>query len=336
MRNVFPIKINEVRLSVTGATTNSFVELYNASTSNTPVDLSGWTVAYTPTGADTVTLATIPAGTTLARGAFYLLGGPGFTGSPNIAYTATLNATGGSFALQDGAGVVADGLVYGTQQSSSSGNGTIASPWLARLEGGTSQGGCIGIRPTAAAGNGNSLIRWANGTDTDSNCTDFRSSPLPTPGAVNAFGVSSTTSPSATVPSMLALTLGTAGSFGALTPAVARDYTATMPATVTSTAGNAALSVFDASATATGHLVNGSFTLPSALQVKASSPAGAGSGALSEVAGFANPVTLLTYGAPISNDPVTVSFQQHVDANDALRAGSYSKTITFTLSTTTP
>ena len=175
------------------------------------MDISGWTVAYTPTGADTVTLATIPAGTTLARGAFYVLGGPGFTGRPTSSYTATLNANGGSFALQDGAGVVADGLVYGTQQSSSSGNGTITSPWLARLEGGTSQGGCIGIRPTAAAGNGNSLIRWANGTDTDSNCTDFRSSPLPTPGAVNAFGVSSTTSPSATVPSMLALTLGTAG-----------------------------------------------------------------------------------------------------------------------------
>jgi hypothetical protein len=33
---------------------------------------------------------------------------------------------------------------------------------------------------------------------------------------------------------------------------------------------------------------------------------------------------------------VTVQFQQSVAANDALKAGSYSKTLTFTLSTTSP
>ena len=38
----------------------------------------------------------------------------------------------------------------------------------------------------------------------------------------------------------------------------------------------------------------------------------------------------------MSNDAVTVSFQQSIGANDALRTGSYSKTLTFTLSTTTP
>ena len=38
-------------------------------------------------------------------------------------------------------------------------------------------------------------------------------------------------------------------------------------ATVTSTAGDAALSVFDGSATATGKLVNGAFTLAQPLQV---------------------------------------------------------------------
>jgi len=31
-----------------------------------------------------------------------------------------------------------------------------------------------------------------------------------------------------------------------------------------------------------------------------------------------------------------VSFRQHINANDALRTGSYSKTLTFTLSTTAP
>jgi hypothetical protein len=38
----------------------------------------------------------------------------------------------------------------------------------------------------------------------------------------------------------------------------------------------------------------------------------------------------------VSNDPVTITFKQRVNANDALRTGSYSKTLTFTLSTTQP
>ena len=155
-------------------------------------------------------------------------------------------------------------------------------------------------------------------------------------GRCTSMPAQETVNPSATVPSVLALTLGTAGSFGALTPAVAKDYSATMTATVTSTAADAALTAFDSSATATGHLVNGSFSLPSPLQVKATSAVGTGTGALSDLGGFASPTPLLTYSVPISNDAVTLGFQQHVDANDALRAGTYSKTITFTLSTTTP
>ena len=45
---------------------------------------------------------------------------------------------------------------------------------------------------------------------------------------------------------------------------------------------------------------------------------------------------MLTYAAPVSNDAVTVTFQQAIAAADALRTGSYGKTLTFTLSTTTP
>jgi len=43
-----------------------------------------------------------------------------------------------------------------------------------------------------------------------------------------------------------------------------------------------------------------------------------------------------TWAAPTSNEVVPVTFGQHIGANDALRTGSYSKTLTFTLSTTTP
>ena len=49
-----------------------------------------------------------------------------------------------------------------------------------------------------------------------------------------------------------------------------------MTANVTSTAGDALLTVADPSATATGHLVNGAFALPQALQANARSAAGAG------------------------------------------------------------
>ena len=72
----------------------------------------------------------------------------------------------------------------------------------------------------------------------------------------------------------------------------------------------------DPSTTTTGRLVNGAFTLPQPLQ---------GSWARSQ-----------TWTAPVSNDQATVTFKQAIGANEALRTGTYSKTLTFTLSTTTP
>ena len=93
-----------------------------------------------------------------------------------------------------------------------------------------------------------------------------------------------------------------------------------------STAGDAALSVADPAGT--GKLVNGAFTLPQALQVRANTAAFQPLGA--------NPLTLLTYSGPVSNDVVTLAFKQVIGANDALRTGTYAKTLTFTLSTTSP
>ena len=54
------------------------------------------------------------------------------------------------------------------------------------------------------------------------------------------------------------------------------------------------------------------------------------------VGGSAAPTTLLTYAGPSSNDAVTVTFKQAIGVNEALRTGTYSKTLTFTLSTTNP
>src|SRR4051794_31910981 len=147
--------------------------------------------------------------------------------------------------------------------------------------------------------------------------------------AVCNLATTATTAPSGTVPATLSLTLGAPASFSPFTPGVAKEYLAGTTANVISTAGDATLSVADPSTVAPGHLVNGTFTLPSPLQAQASSPAGT-SGA------FAPLGTLLTYGASVSNDPVTLAFKQSIAANDALRTGTYSKTLTFTLSTTTP
>src|SRR3954453_21526094 len=115
---------------------------------------------------------------------------------------------------------------------------------------------------------------------------------------------------SGAVPATLALTLGPAVAFGAFTPGVDRNYDASTAASVITTAGDAALTVSDP-----GHLTNGAFSLPEPLQVS-----------------FSKSI----WSAPASNDPVTISFKQVIKASDALRTGAYSRTLTFTLSTSTP
>ncbi len=97
-----------------------------------------------------------------------------------------------------------------------------------------------------------------------------------------------------------------------------------------SSAGDARLSVADPATTNTGKLVNGAFALPQTLQARANA------GTFADVGGSANPTSLLTYSGPVSNDTPTLGFRQAIGATDALRTGTYSKTLTFTLSTTTP
>jgi hypothetical protein len=139
-----------------------------------------------------------------------------------------------------------------------------------------------------------------------------------------------------TVSATLSLSLGTAASFGAFTPGLAKDYGAGTTANVISTAGDAALSVADPSPTATGKLVNGAFSLAQAVQAQASSPAAGAAKPFAAVGGSAAPTSLANWANPISNDPVTIAFKQTIGANDPLRTGTYSKTLTFTLSTTSP
>jgi hypothetical protein len=137
---------------------------------------------------------------------------------------------------------------------------------------------------------------------------------------------------SGSVPATLSLSMGPAAAFAPFVAGATNTYKATQTATVTSTAGDALLSVADPSSNNTGHLVNGTFALPEPLQARGikgdtqgSAPNNVGSG-----------LNLLTWSAPVSNDPVTIEFSQLIKSTDPLRTGTYSKTLTYTLSTTNP
>ncbi|MDA0184079.1 SdiA-regulated domain-containing protein [Solirubrobacter phytolaccae] len=131
-----------------------------------------------------------------------------------------------------------------------------------------------------------------------------------------------------TVPPQLGLALGLPAVFAPFIAGVAQDYLATTTATITSTAGDAALSVADSSTVAPGRLVNGTYALAQPLQVNARG------GEYKTVS--TTPATLLTYAAPVSKDDVTLGLKQTIGEKESLRSGTYSKTVTFTLSTTNP
>ena len=61
--------------------------------------------------------------------------------------------------------------------------------------------------------------------------------------------------------------------------------------------------------------MNGAFALPEPLRVE---------------------IAPASWSGPVSNGTSTITFRQHIGATDPLRTGSYSKTLTFTLSTTNP
>jgi hypothetical protein len=185
----------------------------------------------------------------------------------------------------------------------------------------------VGFKPTVANKTSTARIRLTSTGD----------------DAVESFYVVGTSTSSSlggiggNVDSVLSLTLGTPASFGSFVPAVARNYDTAMAASVVSTAGNAILSVTDASSTATGKLVNGEFSLASPLQVRAANSANPNPAfqSLSSTPGGA--VALLLYNAPTAGaDGVTIGFRQAIGATDVLRAGNYSKTLTFTVATTAP
>ena len=71
-----------------------------------------------------------------------------------------------------------------------------------------------------------------------------------------------------------------------------------------------------------------------------SGPAGRIEARYNQAPGENPPIALILHPHPKAGgtmqDPVTITLRQHIGLNQPLRTGSYSKTLTFTLSTTTP
>jgi hypothetical protein len=137
------------------------------------------------------------------------------------------------------------------------------------------------------------------------------------------------------VPATLDLNLGTPTAFAPFVPGVTQDYTSTLTAQILSTALDTTLTVADAGETNVGKMVNGTFALPQTVQVGAVKAATGSPAEYKPLGGMSSPTTLLTYPDPVSGT-ANITFKQPVAATDALRTGSYSKTLTFTLSTTNP
>jgi hypothetical protein len=159
--------VNEFSTGTTGAAADEFVEIANVGSA--ALDISGFKVVYrAAAGTSDVTLATIPASTTLAAGAYYLLGGSAYAGAktPNQSFSAALAATGGGIAIKDASGAILDSVGYGSATN-------------AFVE------GTVAAAPPATDAPGSSAARTPNGRDTNDNASDFKVASPPTPGAGN-------------------------------------------------------------------------------------------------------------------------------------------------------
>lgn len=98
----------------------------------------------------------------------------------------TLSPKAGAIAVYKD-GVLIDGVTYGSQQSNSSGNGTICRPDIATLEGDQAQGGCLAVVPNSWNYSTPAIGRYPDGVDRDKLCADFNPTDTPTPGQPNVF-----------------------------------------------------------------------------------------------------------------------------------------------------
>ena len=121
------------------------------------------------------------------------ISGPAAKLAQDGSYSYTYSTRAGAIALYHG-DVLVDAVIYGSKQSNSSANGTIARPDLAVLEGEQTQGGCLaevpqmrmprGMNQGATAAPSYSLVRLPDGNDNDALC-EIAYTSTPTPGKPN-------------------------------------------------------------------------------------------------------------------------------------------------------
>jgi hypothetical protein len=152
--------------------------------------------------------------------------------------------------------------------------------------------------------------------------------PVPTPtGSDQGLTVNGS------VANALSLTLNaTTTSLGSFVPGVAANYDASVTGTATAT-GPSVLTVRDSGTTNAGFLVNGTKSLASALKVCATS-------SVAPTCGYstlgATAQQLLAFPASTAATPLTVGLRQAIGSTEGLSAGTYGKSLTFTLSAGTP
>lgn len=162
------VRVNEVMTGLTGAAANEFVELVNPGTE--AVDASGYRVVYrSAAGTSDTLLATLPAGTILAPGTHYLLGGSGYAGpvAADQSFSTGMAATAGGVGVRNGDGTLLDSVGYGATAA----NGFVE--------------GQPAAAPPTTASPGSSIGRMPDGKDTNDNSVDFAVSATPTPRSVN-------------------------------------------------------------------------------------------------------------------------------------------------------
>lgn len=121
------------------------------------------------------------------------ISGPAAPLAQDGSYSYTYSTRAGAIALYHG-NVLVDAVIYGSKQSNSSANGTIARPDLAVLEGEQTQGGCLaevpqmrmprGMNQSATAAPSYSLVRLPDGNDNDALC-EIAYTNTPPPGKHN-------------------------------------------------------------------------------------------------------------------------------------------------------
>ncbi len=156
--------------------------------------------------------------------------------------------------------------------------------------------------------------------------------PEPDPDPDPPVGSDQNLTVNGSVSDALSLTLNaTSTSLGSFVPGVAANYDASVTGMATST-GPSVLTVKDGGANP-GFLLNGATPLASALKVCATSSASP-TCSYSSLGGASQ--QLLGFASSTAATPLTVGLRQAIGAGDALTAGTYGKSLTFTLSAGTP